>query len=115
MAQRSANAAKEIKSLITASVEEVNAGASLVASTDQTIDQLKDQVHQVTTLMQEIREARETQRGSVNKVCVAISLLDNMTQQNAALVEESSAAAQSLNQQAMAMMHTINAVARSTL
>lgn len=110
LAQRSANAAKEIKSLITASVEHVNNGASLVANAGLEIEELQSRVQRVTSLMQEIRSATSEQSTSVGQVSQAVSQLDEVTQQNAALVEESAAAASSLSQQAERMLFSISSL-----
>ena len=109
LAQRSANAAKEIKTLITDSVEHVNTGAGLVGDAGQTMDELQNQVRRVTDLMNEIRAASVEQSTSLGEVNQAVSQLDQATQQNAALVEESAAAAESLRQQADRMLGAISA------
>jgi methyl-accepting chemotaxis protein len=109
LAQRSANAAKEIKTLITDSVEHVNTGAGLVGDAGQTMGELQGQVRRVTDLMNEIRAASIEQSNSLGEVNQAVSHLDQTTQQNAALVEESAAAAESLRQQADRMLGSIAA------
>ncbi|WP_374593570.1 methyl-accepting chemotaxis protein [Aquabacterium sp.] len=109
LAQRSANAAKEIKTLITDSVEHVNTGAGLVGDAGQTMGELQTQVRRVTDLMNEIRAASIEQSTSLGEVNQAVSQLDQATQQNAALVEESAAAAESLRQQADRMLGSISA------
>ncbi len=108
LAQRSANAAKEIKTLITDSVEHVNTGAGLVGDAGKTMDELQSQVRRVTDLMSEIRAASIEQSNSLGQVNQAVNQLDQTTQQNAALVEESAAAAESLRQQADRMLGSIS-------
>jgi methyl-accepting chemotaxis protein len=100
LAQRSANAAREIKSLINASVETVSSGSSLVAEAGKTMQDIVNQVRRVTDCIGEISSASVEQSQGINQVGDAVSQLDQMTQQNAALVEESAAAAESLSQQA---------------
>jgi methyl-accepting chemotaxis protein len=109
LAQRSANAAKEIKTLITDSVEHVNTGAGLVGDAGKTMGELQGQVRRVTDLMSEIRAASVEQSMNLGQVNQAVSQLDQTTQQNAALVEESAAAAESLRQQADRMLGSISA------
>ncbi len=100
LAQRSAEAAKEIKGLIGASVERVEAGSKLVADAGQTMDEIVGSVKRVSDVIGEISTASGEQSDGIGQVGVAITQLDQMTQQNAALVEESTAAAESLRQQA---------------
>ncbi|MBI5334297.1 MAG: MCP four helix bundle domain-containing protein [Burkholderiales bacterium] len=100
LAQRSAQAAKEIKSLIGASVETVDEGARLVESAGQAMARITDGVQRVTDLLGEISAASGEQRDGIGQVNQAVAQLDQMTQQNAALVEESTAAAGSLHEQA---------------
>jgi methyl-accepting chemotaxis protein len=100
LAQRSAQAAREIKSLIGASVDKVEAGHTLVGEAGQTMNEIVTQVRRVSDLVGEITSASSEQSEGVSQVGVAISGLDQMTQQNAALVEESAAAAESLRGQA---------------
>ena len=107
LAQRSAAAAREIKNLIGASVETVEAGSTLVDEAGKTMDDIVMQVTRVTDLIAEIRSATEEQSSGVTQIDHAVSDLDNITQQNAALVEQSSAASDSLKQQAM---HLVKAV-----
>ena len=95
LAQRSANAAREIKSLIGASVDSVEAGARLVGDAGSTMDEIVASVKRVTDMMGEISAATKEQSHGIGQVNVAVTQLDQMTQQNAALVEESTAAAQS--------------------
>jgi len=109
LAQRSAAAAKEIKALIEDSVSKVGAGAVLVGEAGETIRQVVEGVHRVTDIMGQISSATGAQRADIEQVDDAIARLDEMTVQNAALVEEAAAAAQSLQQQAAqlaAVVHT---------
>ncbi len=100
LAQRSANAAKEIKTLIGDSVEKVDAGNRLVSDDGQTIGDVVDQVRRVNDLMAEITAATLQQQDGTSQINAALGQLDQSTQQNAALVEETAAAAESLRQQA---------------
>ncbi|KRD18560.1 MULTISPECIES: methyl-accepting chemotaxis protein [Acidovorax] len=100
LAGRSANAAREIKALISTSVEKVSDGARLVVTAGSTMGDIVQSVERVTTLMSEINEASSEQSTQIGQVSQAVDQLDHMTQQNAALVEEGAAAAQSLKDQA---------------
>ncbi|KQW44944.1 MULTISPECIES: methyl-accepting chemotaxis protein [unclassified Roseateles] len=100
LAQRSAEAAKEIKSLITQSGENVHSGATLVAQAGDTMKDIIDAIARVSAIVSEISLATGEQSTGIGQIGQAIANLDQMTQQNAALVEESAAAAQSLQQQA---------------
>jgi methyl-accepting chemotaxis protein len=100
LAQRSAAAAKEIKTLIGDSVEKVDAGSRLVSETGSTMDEIVDSVHRVTTIMSDIMIASQEQSAGIEHVSQAIGQMDQVTQQNAALVEEAAAAAGSLEEQA---------------
>ncbi|AYM98852.1 HAMP domain-containing protein [Acidovorax sp. 1608163] len=100
LAQRSAQAAREIKQLIVSSVDEVEGGARLVGEAGQTMDKVVDSVQRVSHLIGEIASTIKEQSQSVGEVNTAISQLDGMTQQNAALVEQSAAASESLRDQA---------------
>jgi methyl-accepting chemotaxis protein len=100
LAQRSANAAREIKSLIGASVDRVEVGGQLVTEAGGTMQGIVDGVHRVSDIIQEISRASAEQATGIGQVNVSVSELDQMTQQNAALVEESAAAAESLKEQA---------------
>ncbi len=100
LAQRSAEAAREIKDLINASVERVETGARLVADAGQTMNEIVQSVQRVTDMIGEITAASNEQSSGIAEVNQAVASLDQMTQQNAALVEESAAAAQSLRDQA---------------
>jgi len=100
LAQRSAHAAKEIKTLIGASVDNVEAGSRLVDDAGATMSDIVRQVQRVTDLIGEISSATLEQTSGIGQVNQAVSELDKVTQQNAALVEESAAATESLKQQA---------------
>ncbi len=100
LAQRSAEAAREIKALIGNSVEKVEAGSKLVGDAGTTMDDIVSQVKRVADLIGEISSATIEQTSGIGQVSTAVSQLDQVTQQNAALVEESAAAAESLKQQA---------------
>ncbi len=103
LAQRSAEAAREIKSLIGASVERVEAGSQLVASAGSTMNEIVASVQRVSDIVGEISNAAAEQSSGIGQVNSAVNDLDRMTQQNAALVEESAAAAESLKEQAGAL------------
>ncbi|RUP25240.1 MAG: HAMP domain-containing protein [Curvibacter sp.] len=100
LAQRSAEAAREIKTLISASVERVENGTRLVTDAGQTMGDIVTSVRRVTDMIGEITAAANEQSGGIANVNQAVASLDQMTQQNAALVEQSAAAAQSLREQA---------------
>ncbi|WP_307728984.1 methyl-accepting chemotaxis protein [Massilia sp. IC2-477] len=108
LAHRSAAAAKEIKALIEDSVEKVGLGATLVGQAGDTIRQVVEGVHRVTDIMEQISSATGTQRADIERVDEAIVRLDEMTIQNAALVEEAAAAAQSLQTQAAELAAVVN-------
>ena len=100
LAQRSADAAKEIKDLIGTSVERVESGSRLVQDAGATMDEIVQSVQRVVDMIGEITAASAEQSAGISQVNQAVGQLDQMTQQNAALVEESAAAAQSLREQA---------------
>jgi methyl-accepting chemotaxis protein len=108
LAHRSAEAAKEIKSLIGQSVEQVEAGAQLVHSAGSTMDDIVTQVRRVTDLIGEISSATQEQTQGIEQVTSAATQLDQVTQQNAALVEQSAAAAGSLQQQAAQLAQMVS-------
>ena len=101
LAQRSAQAAKEIKSLIGASVEKVDSGSRLVADAGQTMQEIVGSVQRVSDIIGEITAASAEQSDGIGQVSSAVTQLDRMTQQNAALVEQGAAAAESLKEQAV--------------
>lgn len=108
LAQRSAEAAKEIKSLIVSSVERVDQGTALVDQAGKTMDEIVGSIQRVTGIVAEITAASVEQNTGVQQVGDAVNQMDAATQQNAALVEESAAAAESLKTQAQ---HLVKAVA----
>ena len=103
LAQRSAEAAREIKRLIGTSADRVEAGARLVQDAGRTMDEVVEGVQRVSTAIAEITAAASEQTLGIGQVNGAVSQLDQMTQQNAALVEQSTAAAENLRQQASAL------------
>jgi methyl-accepting chemotaxis protein len=103
LAQRSANAAKEISALIENSTRQVKEGSQLARSAGQTIAGMAATVEQVSTVMAEFTGASMEQREGIEGINRAIAQIDETTQQNAALVEEAAAAAQSLDEQAQAL------------
>jgi len=107
LAQRSAEAAKEIKSLITTSVERVEHGTALVDQAGMTMSEIVNSIKRVTDIMGEISEASTEQSAGVAQVGEAVSQMDQATQQNAALVEESAAAAESLKGQAQQLVQAV--------
>lgn len=100
LAQRSASAAKEIKSLIDDSVDKVGTGSRLVSQAGATMDEIVSSVKRVTDIMGEITSASREQEVGIEQINQAITEMDTVTQQNAALVEEAAAAASSLQDQA---------------
>ncbi|PBI95894.1 Aerotaxis receptor [Variovorax boronicumulans] len=100
LAQRSAAAAKEIKTLIGDSVEKVEEGSKQVAEAGRTMQEIVGSVKRVTDIMGEITTASQEQTSGIEQINQAIAQMDQVTQQNAALVEEASATAQSLQEQA---------------
>lgn len=109
LAQRSAQAAKEIKTLIGVSVEKVESGSALVQNAGTTMDEIVSSVPRVTDIIGEISAAASEQSQGIGQVNVAVTQLDQMTQQNAALVEESTAAAESLKEQAARLADVVGA------
>ncbi len=107
LAQRSAGAAKEIKSLIAVSNERVLAGAALVRNAGTAMEDIVARVQSVTTIITEIKMAANEQSTGIQQVNTAVSHLDQMTQQNAALVEESASAAESLRDQAAKLAEVV--------
>jgi len=103
LAQRSAAAAKEIKTLIGDSVDKVDAGSKQVDQAGATMSEIVTAVKRVTDIMAEIAAASDEQSSGIEEVNQAIVQMDNVTQQNAALVEEAAAAAESMQQQANAL------------
>lgn len=100
LAQRSADAAKEIKALIGSSVERVDAGTRLVESAGKTMSEIVESVGRVTAIIDQIATASSDQSGGIEQVNQAITQMDHVVQQNAAVVEQASAAAESMRTQA---------------
>ncbi len=109
LAQRSAGAAKEIKTLIGDSVEKVSNGSKLVEQAGKTMEEIVTSVKRVTDIMAEISAASQEQSSGIDQINKAITQMDQVTQQNAALVEEASAAARSLEDQAGNLSHSVSA------
>ena len=109
LARRAADAAREIKSLIGASVERVEQGTALVDEAGRTMDEVVLSIRRVTDIVGEISSASLEQSNGVGQVGQAVSQMDQATQQNAALVEESAAAAESLKSQAGALVRAVSA------
>lgn len=107
LAQRSANAAKEIKGLINDSVGKVDSGSKLVETAGRTMEEIVQSVKRVTDIMAEISAASQEQSGGIDQVNTAVTQMDQMTQQNAALVEEAAAAAKSMEDQTEALIRTV--------
>jgi len=108
LAGRSAEAAKEIKNLIGASVERVESGARLVQDAGSTMGEIVGAVQRVTDIMGEISASASAQSRGIDDVNQAVTQVDDMTQQNAALVEESAAAAESLREQAQRLAQIVS-------
>jgi len=108
LAQRSANAAKEIKHLIGQSVNKVEAGAKLVSTAGQTMGDIVGEVKRVSSLIGEISVASKEQSDGISQVGDAVQQLDQVTQQNAALVEEAAAAADSMKHQASRLAEVVS-------
>jgi methyl-accepting chemotaxis protein len=100
LAQRSADAAKEIKTLISASTEQVGQGVSLVGETGAALNRISAQVADITTVVSEIAASAQEQATGLHQVNTAVNQMDQVTQQNAAMVEQSTAASHSLAQEA---------------
>ena len=107
LAQRSATAAKEIKQLITSSVEQVDRGASLVDRAGTTMAEIVTEIRRVSDIVTEISAASAEQSTGVSQVGEAVTQMDQATQQNAALVEEGAAAAESLRLQAQRLVESV--------
>ncbi len=103
LAQRSATAAREIKGLIETSVQKVADGSTLVTEAGRTMDEILQAVQRVTDIMGEISAASDEQSGGIEQVNQAVTQMDTVTQQNAALVEQAAAAAASLEDQTNAL------------
>ena len=107
LAQRSAAAAKEIKTLIGDSVEKVGSGTKLVDQAGKTMEEIVTSVKRVTDIMAEITAASQEQSAGIEQVNQAITQMDEVTQQNAALVEEAAAAAESMQEQAESLTRSV--------
>jgi methyl-accepting chemotaxis protein len=108
LAQRSAGAAKEIKGLINDSVAQVENGARLVDEAGHTMREIVDSVHKVSSIVGQISAASDEQRAGIEQVNQAIGEMDQVTQQNAALVEEAAAAAESMQEQAARLADAVS-------
>jgi methyl-accepting chemotaxis protein len=109
LAQRSAGAAKEIKSLIDDSVQKVDAGAKLVNQAGTTMDEIVESIGRVTGIMGEITAASQEQTAGIDQINQAIAQMDQVTQQNASLVEEAAAAAEAMQDQAGKLTQLVGA------
>ena len=109
LAQRSAAAAKEIKGLISDSVDKVEVGNRLAATAGETMGEVVASIRKVTQVVTEITEASHEQSGGIEQVSQAVSQMDEVTQQNAALVEQAAAAAESLEEQAEQLTRAVAA------
>jgi methyl-accepting chemotaxis protein len=108
LAQRSASAAKEIKTLIDDSVQQVELGSKLVNDAGTTMEEVVTSVQRVTDIMAEISSASREQEAGIEQINMAITEMDSVTQQNAALVEEAAAAAGSLEEQSTALTQLVS-------
>jgi len=108
LAQRSAAAAKEIKSLIGDSVDKVEVGTRLVDDAGKTMEEIVNAVKRVTDIMSEISAASSEQSAGIEQVNTAITQMDDVTQQNAALVEQAAAAAESLEEEAQSLTRSVS-------
>ncbi|RJG07663.1 HAMP domain-containing protein [Noviherbaspirillum cavernae] len=108
LAQRSASAAKEIKSLIDDSVDKVDAGTRLVDQAGATMQEIVDSVRRVTDIISEIAAASDEQQAGIEQINQAVVQMDQVTQQNASLVEEAAAAADSMQEQSRALAQAVS-------
>ena len=108
LAQRSSEAAREIRTLIATSSERVESGAQLVQEAGTTMQDIVGQVRRVSDLIGEITAATEAQTADIGNASAAVQQIDQVTQQNAALVEQSAAAAESLRQQALKLVESVS-------
>ena len=109
LAQRSAAAAKEIKGLIADSVDKVENGTKLVDQAGRTMEEIVAAIGHVATIMTDIASASQEQSTGIQQVGMAVAQMDEVTQQNAALVEEAAAAAESLEEQALTLLQAVSA------
>ena len=107
LAQRSSEASKQIGMLIRTSADQVNQGVGLVNKTGQTLEEIIEAIQKVVEIVVEISTASQEQANSLSEVNKAVSQMDTMTQQNAALVEETTAASQSLKDQADGLIQQV--------
>ncbi|RBA23111.1 methyl-accepting chemotaxis protein [Herminiimonas fonticola] len=107
LAQRSAMAAKEIKALIAGSVEKVEIGSKQADSAGKTMNEIVDSISRVTIIMEEITAASSEQQTGIEHINQALGQMDDITQQNAALVEEAAAAAESMREQTLKLSETV--------
>jgi methyl-accepting chemotaxis protein-2 (aspartate sensor receptor) len=107
LAGKTADAAQQIKHIIQASVDKVSAGGALVRDAGQTMQEIVTQVHEVSSLVQAISRASNEQSASLDEVNTAVGQIDQMTQRNATLVEQSSAASRNLCEEAEGLMRSI--------
>ncbi|WP_300434279.1 Cache 3/Cache 2 fusion domain-containing protein [Zoogloea sp.] len=108
LAQRSAQAAREIKALIADSVDKVEDGAKLVNEAGETMEEVVTNFQRLSALVTEIAEASQEQSGGIEQVTQAVGQMDEVTQQNAALVEEAAAAAESLEDQSRTLVRAVS-------
>jgi methyl-accepting chemotaxis protein-1 (serine sensor receptor) len=108
LAQRSANAAKEIKTLVGASLENASSGSKLVDEAGATMQEIVQSIKRVTDLMAEIAAASQEQSAGIEQINKAISQMEQVTQQNASLVEEAAAASESMHDQAHALTQAVS-------
>ncbi len=108
LAQRSAGAAREIKTLIDDTVARATSGRELVAKADQGMTSIVSDIHNMTQLIEEIAHASREQSDGIGQINIAMGQIDTTTQQNAALVEESASAAQSMSEQAAVMAELVS-------
>jgi methyl-accepting chemotaxis protein len=108
LAQRSSAAAKEIKSLISDSVQKVDAGTKLAGAAGSTMNEIVDSVRRVTDIMGEITAATNEQSAGIEQINQAIAQMDQVTQQNAALVEEAAAASETMQEQARKLANVVD-------
>ena len=108
LAQRSADAARQIKSLVQTSVARIEQGSSLVSQASQNMAEIASSINRVSSIVGEISAASAEQSSGVNQIGITVSQLDQTTQQNSALVEESAAAAESLRQQAAQLLESMS-------
>ncbi|GIZ53962.1 methyl-accepting chemotaxis protein [Noviherbaspirillum aridicola] len=108
LAQRSAQAAREIKVLISSTVEKVDGGTTLVGQAGAKMDEVVQSIRQVATIMHEIMQASQEQTSGIEQISQAVSQMDQVTQQNAALVEEALAASENMRSQAAGLAEAVS-------